>query len=120
MRFWKLPLALVAAATVLALAVTVFVRHGVVETLLMVLLGGALVGMYLMRRYARAKLLYRRHAVRRSRPRRTEPEPVRNADLIEATRPDLAAPMPFTPGPNHERRVPDRDILLPGASQQCR
>jgi hypothetical protein len=118
MRFRKLRPAL-AAAAVLALAVTVFVRHGVGETLLMMLVGATLVGMYYLRRYARAELLYRRHAQRRRRPARTEPERVSNARVIEA-RPDLAVPVPFTPGPNNERPVPDRDMLSPGASLQCR
>ena len=61
MRFWKPQLALAsAAAAVLALAVTLFVRRGVVDVLLMILIGAALVGMYLLRRYARAELLYHR------------------------------------------------------------
>jgi hypothetical protein len=119
MRSWKLRLVL-AAAAVLALAVTVFVRRGVVETLLMILIGSGLVGLYFLRRYARAELLYRRHAERPRRPHRTEPEPVSNAHLVEATRPDLAVPGPFTPGPNHERPVPYHDMSRPGASLRCR
>jgi hypothetical protein len=63
MRFWRPQLALAsAAAAVLALAVTLFVRGGVVDVLVMSLIGAALVGMYLLRRYARAELLYHRHA----------------------------------------------------------
>jgi hypothetical protein len=80
MRFWKPQLALAsAAAAVLALAVTLFVRRGVVDVLVMILIGAALVGMYLLRRYARAELLYRGPAESRRRVHRTEPEPVRHA-----------------------------------------
>jgi len=49
-----------ATAAVLALGGTLLVRRGVVDVLLMVLIGGALVGAYLLRRYARTALLYRR------------------------------------------------------------
>jgi hypothetical protein len=62
MRFWKPQLALASvAAAVLALAVTLFVRRGVIDVLLMILVGAALVGMYVLRRYARTELLYLRH-----------------------------------------------------------
>jgi hypothetical protein len=50
------------AMPVLALAVTLFVVGGVVDVLLMIFVGAALVGMYLLRRYARAELLYQRLA----------------------------------------------------------
>jgi hypothetical protein len=69
MRFSKPQLGrAVAAAAVAALAVTLFVTRGVVEVLLMVLIAAALVGMYSLRRYARAELLYSRHVERRRRP----------------------------------------------------
>jgi hypothetical protein len=78
MRFWKAQLALgLAAAAVLAMAVTLFVRRGVVDLLLMILVGAALVGMYLLRRYARAELLYTRHADTRRRTSRPDSELVR-------------------------------------------
>jgi hypothetical protein len=68
MRFSKPQLAwAVAAGAVAALAVTLFVIRGVVESLVMVCLGAALVGLYWLRRYARAELLYSRHAERRRR-----------------------------------------------------
>jgi hypothetical protein len=47
---------------VLALAVTLYLVGRVVDVLLMILVGAALVGMYFLRRYARAELLYRRLA----------------------------------------------------------
>jgi hypothetical protein len=119
MRFWRLQLAW-ASVAVLALAVTLFVRRGVLDVLVMILIGGSLVGMYLLRRYARAELLYRRHET----PPPAAPldaEPVGNApDLAEATRPDPAVPALFTPGLNDDRPVRDRDIIAPGASLQCR
>jgi hypothetical protein len=63
MRFRKLNLVVVsAAAAVVALAVTLYVRGGLIDALLMILIGAGLVGMYLLRRYARAHLLYNRHA----------------------------------------------------------
>ncbi len=74
MRLWKpqLASALVAGAA-LALAVMLFDRRGVVNVLLMILIGAALVGMYLLRRYARAELLYLRHADTDNRTARPEP-----------------------------------------------
>ena len=75
MRFWKPRLVLASAAgAVLALAVTLVVRRDVVDVLLMIVIGAALVGMYLLRGYARAELLYNRLAGRRSRPPGTERE----------------------------------------------
>ena len=71
MRFRKAQLVL-AAAAVLALAVTLFVRSGVVDVLLVIVIVAALVGMYMLRRYARAELLYRRHAEPRRRGARTK------------------------------------------------
>jgi hypothetical protein len=68
MRFSKPQLVwAVAAGAVAPLAVTLLVIRGVVEVLLMVCLGAALVGLYWLRRYARAEVLYSRHAERRGR-----------------------------------------------------
>jgi hypothetical protein len=71
MRFWKPQLALASAFPVaVALAVTLFIRRGVVDVVMMFLIGAALVGMYLLRRYARAELVYhRRGKSSSSRPR---------------------------------------------------
>jgi hypothetical protein len=78
MRLWKpRPASALAAAAALALAVMLFDRHGVVNVLLMILIGAALVGMYLLRRYARAELLYLRHSDTDNRTARREPAPVR-------------------------------------------
>jgi hypothetical protein len=61
------------AVPVLALAVTLYLVGGVVDVLLMILLGAALVGMYLLRRYARAELLYQPRARgRREHPSRRQ------------------------------------------------
>jgi hypothetical protein len=78
MQIWKPQLALgLAAAAVLALAVVLFVRRGVVDVLLMILFGAALAGMYLLRRYARAELVYTHHADTRRRTSHPDPEPIR-------------------------------------------
>ena len=50
-----------AAAAVLALAVTLGVYRGVIDVLLMVGIAAAVAGMYLLRRYARTVLVYNRH-----------------------------------------------------------
>ena len=72
MRIAKIHLAW--AMPVLALAVTLYLVGRVVDVLLMILVGAALVGMYLLRRYARAELLYQRlglgHREHPSQPRR--------------------------------------------------
>ena len=60
MRSRKLQLGL-AAAAVIALAVTLGVRRGVIDVLLTVGIAAAVAGMYLLRRYARAGLVYNRH-----------------------------------------------------------
>jgi hypothetical protein len=60
MRIAKPHLAWVMPA--LALAVTLYLVGRVVDVLLMILVGAALVGMYFLRRYARAELLYQRLA----------------------------------------------------------
>jgi hypothetical protein len=62
MRSWKPRLAL-ASVTVLALAVTLLVYgRGAADAVVMTLVAAVLVGLYLLRRYARAELLYRPHA----------------------------------------------------------
>ena len=60
MRSTMLQLGL-AAAAVLALAVTLGVYRGVIDVLLMVGIAAAVAGMYLLRRYARTVLVYNRH-----------------------------------------------------------
>ncbi len=50
-----------AAAAVLALAVALGVGRGVIDVLLMVGIAAAVAGMYRLRRYARAGLVYNRH-----------------------------------------------------------
>jgi hypothetical protein len=80
-RFWKpqSPLAVglaLTAVTVMALAITPSIRLGV-EALLTIFIGAALAGMYVMRRYARAALLYRQHTDR-GRPAVSDREPTRN------------------------------------------
>jgi hypothetical protein len=58
---------------VLALAVALFIRHGIGDVLLMTLIVVGLVGMNALRRYARAELLYRRRAELRRRRSHSEP-----------------------------------------------
>lgn len=66
MRFRTAHLALGAAA-VLALAVALFIGRGPIDMLLMTLFVVGLVGMYGLRRHARAELVYRRNSERRNR-----------------------------------------------------
>jgi hypothetical protein len=63
MRSWKRPpaLALIAAAAVALAAVALVATHGLLHVVVMAVLVAALVGGYLLRRYARASLLYDRH-----------------------------------------------------------
>ena len=69
MRFSKPQLAwAVVAGTVAALAVTLFVRRGVIDVLLLILVVAASVSTYLLRRYARAELLYRRQVFQHPQP----------------------------------------------------
>jgi UPF0716 family protein affecting phage T7 exclusion len=73
MRFWKPQLALASAAAAgLALTVALVVPPAVIDVLVMIIIVATLVGMYLLRRYARAELLYHREAERRRRTPRTE------------------------------------------------
>jgi hypothetical protein len=62
-------LAVAAIAAVLALAVTLLAIRGVMDALLMIVIVAVLASMYLLRRYARAVLLYRR----RSTPHQQHP-----------------------------------------------
>ena len=80
MRFRKPRLvSMVAAGTaVLVLAVTLLVSRSVIEALVLIFIVAALTGMYRLRRYARAELLYRRRAEQRGQASRAKPasEPV--------------------------------------------
>ncbi|GIM89862.1 hypothetical protein [Paractinoplanes toevensis] len=64
MRFRNLRVswALAAGAAVVLSAVTLLVSRGVIEALVFVLVVAALAGMYRLRRYARAELIYRHRA----------------------------------------------------------
>ena len=58
MRFWKPRLALASSAAAgLALAAALVVPRAVIDVLLMIIIVCTLVGLYLLRRYARAELL---------------------------------------------------------------
>jgi hypothetical protein len=52
----------VAVTSVLVLAVTVFLTHGLLDALLLTALVAVLTGLYLLRRHARAQTLYHRQA----------------------------------------------------------
>ncbi|MCA2218853.1 hypothetical protein [Jidongwangia harbinensis] len=68
MRILKSPFALATAvAAVLAVAGILLVRRGAVDALFLIVVVAGLAGMYKLRRYARARLLYRRD--------RAEPHP---------------------------------------------
>ncbi|MGW4947426.1 hypothetical protein ACWEOZ_38240 [Actinoplanes sp. NPDC004185] len=56
----------VAVASVLALAVAVFLNHGAADALLLTVLVAVLTGLYTLRRHARARTLYSRRAEPRS------------------------------------------------------
>jgi 4-hydroxybenzoate polyprenyltransferase len=56
----------VAVASVLALAVAVFLNHGAADALLLTVLVAVLTGLYTLRRHARAQTVYRRQAGPRS------------------------------------------------------
>ena len=78
MRFWKfrLTLTVAAAAAGLALAVALLAPRSVVDVLLMIIIVAVLVGMYFLRSFARAEMIYHRHAERRQPTPRTELESV--------------------------------------------
>ncbi|MEU8233402.1 hypothetical protein AB0C12_27800 [Actinoplanes sp. NPDC048967] len=59
----------VAVTSVLVLAVTMFLTRGLLDALLLTALVAVLTGLYLLRRHARARTLYHRHA----EPQPTEP-----------------------------------------------
>jgi hypothetical protein len=104
MRFWKPQLASgLAAAATLALAVLLFVRRGVVDLLLMILVAAALAGMYLLRRYARAALVYSRHADTRRRTPRPESEPTDTEAAVDRVDRTGSGP-PAVTGPHAGRR----------------
>ena len=96
MRFRKRRLVLASVVgAVLAVALTLVVHRDVVDVVLMIVIGVALVGMYLLRGYARTELLYapppimtRTQADRRYRNDSRARGP--------ATSPDDAAPEPRT------------------------
>ena len=91
MRFWKLRLALASAAAAgLALAVALLVPRSVVDVLLMIVIVAMLVGMYFLRRYARAELLYQRYAQRERPAPRTKPESVNHSPARSRSAPGLA------------------------------
>jgi hypothetical protein len=105
MRFWKPQLALaMAAAAVLALAVMLFDRRGVISVMLTGLFIAALVGMYLLRRYARAELVYLRYADTRpaSRP---EPEPIRDEATVDPGDRTGSEPSAVAGGRNRQRTM---------------
>ena len=94
MRFWKLRLALASAAAAgLALAVALLVPRSVTDGLLMIVIVAMLVGMYFLRRFARAELLYQRDAERGRPAPRTKSESVNQPSAPD---PRLSAP-PQTP-----------------------
>jgi hypothetical protein len=100
-------LAVAAIAAVLALAVTLLATRGVIDALLMIVIVAVLAGMYLLRRYARAVLLYRR----RSTPRRRHPdgEPVSSAPTVgRVDTTGAGSANAVHPGGPREPHVPDR------------
>ena len=110
MRFrkYRLASAVVAIAAFLLLAVTLLVRRGVIDALLMIVIVAGLVCMYRLRCYARAVLLYapRRSPLHRRYPDR---EPVRSA--LAAGRRDVTGAggaSAVRSGGGRDRRVPNR------------
>ena len=93
MRSWKRPLALalIAAAAVALAAVALVATQGLLHVVVMAVLVAALVGGYLLRRYARARLLYDRHS------------PADQRSIVPVTR--SGNPTPFDGGPS--RPSPD-------------
>jgi hypothetical protein len=109
MRLRKSPRAWAAAAiaAVLALAVTLLATRGVIDVLLMIVIVAVLAGMYLLRRYARAVLLYRR----RSTPRRQHSDGEPGSSAPTAGRVDTiggGSADTVHPGRPREPHVPDR------------
>jgi len=69
-------IAVAATAAVLVLAVTLLATRGVIDALLMIVIVAVLTSAYLLRRYARAVLVYRHSTPRRRHP---DGEPVGSA-----------------------------------------
>lgn len=99
-------LAVAAIAAVLALAVTLLATRGVIDALLMIVIVAALAGMYLLRRYARAVLLYRRRSTPRRRHPDGEPVSAPTAGRVDTTGAGSASTV--HPGGLREPHVPDR------------
>ncbi|MEU7875990.1 hypothetical protein [Dactylosporangium sp. NPDC049140] len=83
------------------------IRRGVIDALTMVLIGVALVGNYLLRRYARAELLYHRPSERHTPA----------ADRSGPTGFGSAGAVP--PPAEQPTFVPDRQAIPAGASVRC-
>ena len=62
---------------------TLFGRRGVIDAVVMIFVGAALVGMYLLRRYARAELPYHRRGKGSPPSARTEPQAERESHFQE-------------------------------------
>ncbi|MGC4795634.1 hypothetical protein ACLQ3H_16115 [Micromonospora saelicesensis] len=104
MRFHKsrLWLTIAVAAAVLVFAVALLVSRSVIDALLMIAIVAALTGLYHLRRYARAVLLYRRRwELRRRHP---DGEPVSSVPV--AGRRDVTASGATSVAPG--RRVRNR------------
>jgi hypothetical protein len=100
-------LAVAAIAAVLVLAVTLLATRSVIDALLMIVIVAVLAGMYLLRRYARAVLLYRRRSTPRWRHPDSEPvSSAPSAGRVETTRVHSANTVPS--GGPREPFVPDR------------
>jgi hypothetical protein len=107
MRFRKSQLtsAIAAIAAVLVLVATLLVGRGAIDALLGIVIGVVLAGMYLLRSYARAVLLYRR----RPTPHRRRPEGEPVTSRPAAGQADMTAPHRANavhPG-RRDRRVPE-------------
>ena len=99
--------AVAAIAAVLALAVTLLATRGVIDALLMIVIVAVLAGMYLLRRYARAVLLYRRRSTpHQQHPRGELLSSARTAGRVDTTGVDSANTV--HPGNPCEPHVPDR------------
>jgi hypothetical protein len=75
---WLPRFRLLSVAAVLVVAMTLLVSRGVADALLMILIVAVLAGQYMLRRYARAELLYRPLA-ERQRQRQPDDRPARAA-----------------------------------------
>ena len=102
----QLALAVAAIAAVLVLAVTLLASHGVIDALLMIVIAAVLAGMYMLRRYARAMLLYRRHSTLHGRHPGDTPSSAPAAGRGVVTGAGGASAV--HPGGVRDRRVPNR------------